>query len=78
MKDKKELDLISREFAHKTFIGRVVTNWCPTCGKWRIHYVPQGKLPVDGFVEEETFPCTRCGQKLPLVIDNEHTILRNA
>lgn len=80
-KEKAELDLVSREFALKTFVGRIVVNWCTTCGKWKMHYVPKAKEQekVAGFVEvDETFPCTACKRALPLVVDEAHTILRNA
>lgn len=77
---KQEMDLVSREFALKTFVGRVVVNWCMTCGKWRMHYVPRAKEQerLSGFVEDETFPCTKCQRALPLIVDAAHTILRNA
>jgi hypothetical protein len=75
----QEMDLINREFGFGTFTGRIVTNWCGICGKWRIHFVSSMRPTTIGGFEptDENFKCTKCGKDLPLILDDKHTILRN-
>ena len=81
-----QLDDVCRGFRQGYFVGRLVVQWCGRCGKWRPKYVPKSK--VDAIEAErvarpyftpdpEIFPCVRCGRRLKMVLDSDHTILES-
>jgi len=75
---RDEMLAVNSAFAQKMFVGKLVTNWCPKCRRWRMTYVPKVRLDdPNGIPGGQTFPCTFCNGKLLLVNDSFHTLLSN-
>lgn len=74
--EKMQVAFIRQNFDDKTFLGRLVTNWCGFCGRWRINYVSHIKAAA--VLASDCFPCTTCGRQLQLLVDDQHTLLKNA
>ena len=74
-KEREELSLLLANFNDGVFVGKIVANWCPKCGRWRLTYLSVVSLAGD--LERETFKCVTCKRKLPVKTDAFHTILDN-
>jgi hypothetical protein len=74
--EKTHVTLIRQHFDAKTFVGRLVTNWCGFCGRWRINYFSSERAKIVS--PQDCFPCTTCGRQLQLLVDGQHTLLKNA
>ncbi len=73
--EQDQMGALRAAFQQNSFIGKVVTNWCSYCKKWRLQYVSLEKLQKP--VLDETFPCATCAGKVPLIVDEKHTVLSN-
>jgi hypothetical protein len=71
--EKDELNLVHAAFQDGTFTGKLVVNWCAKCGRWRCHYVPDGKeVALDA-----TFKCVICETDIPLIVEGDYIVLRS-
>lgn len=71
--ERVQLDSISHAIAEKLMHGKLVTNWCPKCGKWRFQFVSQERMK--SVLSNETFLCTKCSTPIKLILDNLHVLV---
>ncbi len=69
------MDSLRVAFDQGMFVGKIVTNWCQKCRKWRLEYVSIERLKAPQ--KDEKFKCATCKEFVPLNTDDEHTVLSN-
>lgn len=70
--ERVQIESLDRAISEKIMLGRLVTNWCAKCRRWRFQFVSNERLK--SVLSNETFLCTKCGTPVPLLTDNAHTL----
>jgi hypothetical protein len=71
--ERIQIESVEQAILDKIMAGRLVTNWCSKCGRWRFQFVSHER--AKNLISNETFLCTKCSTPIPLIIDKIHTLV---
>ena len=71
--ERMQMEAVGRAISEKSMIGKLVTNWCVSCGRWRLQFVSTERIKT--ITESDSFLCTKCGTPIKLILEKSHVLM---